>query len=207
VNNWIAPKPTQYAGHLFRSQLEAHWASALDHYGIRWEYEPVCLELPSGSGYEPDFWLPDLDTVIEVKGAHMQRTGKTIELAREVAPDWIVLFGWSPQWCTEPGKPQSFMKWLDAAGYQLHFGQCQCGAWQWFRVRVSLQCRICKQPLGSGVHLFRPDEELEFGGGKDAMFELPSIVRQTAQRATLARVLPLWPAAVDRPAERARRRA
>ena len=60
---------TRYAGHLFRSRLEARWAVAFDSLGLRWEYEKEGFELPSGARYLPDFWLPDVNggCWIEVK--------------------------------------------------------------------------------------------------------------------------------------------
>jgi hypothetical protein len=160
LNDWIAPIPTEYGGKLFRSRLEAWWASALDSYGIRWDYEPdgddgrpLVLTLPSGARYQPDFWLPDLKTVIEVKGAHMQRVDKTRELAQALAPGVIVLLGWAPDWCREAGKPESLMRWEDAAGYNALLGECHCGAWQWFRPRFSINCKKCGERAGAGTHL------------------------------------------------------
>lgn len=62
---------TRYAGCHFRSRLEARWAVFFDHLGIRWEYEPQGFKVGLGPGirYLPDFWLPDLNTWVEVKGA------------------------------------------------------------------------------------------------------------------------------------------
>jgi len=49
---------THYAGCRFRSRLEARWAVYFDVYEIKWEYEPEGYELPDGTLYLPDFWLP-----------------------------------------------------------------------------------------------------------------------------------------------------
>ena len=46
------PAITEYAGTIFRSQLEARWAAYFDQRGIAWQYEPVRL-----SGWTPDFRL------------------------------------------------------------------------------------------------------------------------------------------------------
>lgn len=64
---------TRYAGHLFRSRLEARWAVVLDHLQIRWQYEAEGYEFSGGTRldgicYLPDFWLPDLNTFLEIKG-------------------------------------------------------------------------------------------------------------------------------------------
>lgn len=42
--------PTRYAGHLFRSRLEARWAAMFDLLGWSWTYEPFDC-----NGYIPDF--------------------------------------------------------------------------------------------------------------------------------------------------------
>lgn len=64
--------PTRYAGHHFRSRLEARWAVFFDAAGIAWQYEPQGYQLPSGRYYLPDFYLPECATWIEVKGAEDQ---------------------------------------------------------------------------------------------------------------------------------------
>jgi hypothetical protein len=63
---------TTYAGHRFRSRLEARWAVFFDHLRIEWKYEPQGYVVGSGSDrtyhYLPDFWLPRQDIWAEVKG-------------------------------------------------------------------------------------------------------------------------------------------
>jgi hypothetical protein len=65
------PKPieTRYRGYRFRSRLEARWAVFLDALGIEWGYEVEGYHLPDGQMYLPDFWLPEVETFIEVKPA------------------------------------------------------------------------------------------------------------------------------------------
>lgn len=62
---------TEYAGHRFRSRLEARWAVFFDAFGIKWAYEPQGYELGNGQKYLPDFWLPGCfnSCWVEVKGA------------------------------------------------------------------------------------------------------------------------------------------
>lgn len=61
---------TYYAGHLFRSRLEARWAVFFDSLGIRWEYEPQGYRVgEQRRPYLPDFYLTDLRWWVEVKGA------------------------------------------------------------------------------------------------------------------------------------------
>jgi hypothetical protein len=81
----ITPIPVTYSGIRFRSTLEADWAATLDSLGIEWQYEPEGVQLPSGSMYRPDFYLPRIATWLEVKGPAGDRLGKTRELAEAVA--------------------------------------------------------------------------------------------------------------------------
>jgi hypothetical protein len=63
----MKPIETRYAGHRFRSRLEARWAVFFDHLGIRWQYEPQGFNI-GGRPYLPDFLLLDTQTWVEVKG-------------------------------------------------------------------------------------------------------------------------------------------
>lgn len=58
---------TVYKGYKFRSRLEARWAVFLDALGIKWEYEKEGFDL-NGVWYLPDFWLPDYEYWLEIKG-------------------------------------------------------------------------------------------------------------------------------------------
>lgn len=64
---------TKYRGHLFRSRLEARWAVFFTALGVKWEYEKEGYELPDGTRYLPDFWLPHLSLWVEVKGQLTER--------------------------------------------------------------------------------------------------------------------------------------
>ena len=64
----IKPIETFYNGYRFRSRLEARWAVFFDEAGIKYEYEPEGFDLGDGLFYLPDFYLPDEDTWVEVKG-------------------------------------------------------------------------------------------------------------------------------------------
>lgn len=70
---------TEYAGHLFRSRLEARWAVFLDACRANWEYEPEGYVLNNRLHYLPDFLVHDVrfyradgmsvsNVTIEVKG-------------------------------------------------------------------------------------------------------------------------------------------
>ena len=65
--NKIKAIETQYKGYRFRSRLEARWAVFFDALGVEWVYEPEGYDLGEAGWYLPDFWLPRLDTWIEIK--------------------------------------------------------------------------------------------------------------------------------------------
>lgn len=66
------PKPkgleASYSGKIFRSRLEARWALLLDCLAIDWDYEPCHYQVGPDLYYLPDFYLPRLETWLEVKG-------------------------------------------------------------------------------------------------------------------------------------------
>lgn len=56
-------KPTIYKNRLFRSRLEARWATMFDKLGWKWEYEPYDI-----AGWSPDFIIKGrTDLLVEVK--------------------------------------------------------------------------------------------------------------------------------------------
>lgn len=58
---------TLYDGILFRSRIEARWATFYNHLGIKYEYEKEGYKI-NGKMYLPDFYIPHLDCFIEIKG-------------------------------------------------------------------------------------------------------------------------------------------
>lgn len=80
----IKPSETEFDGYRFRSRLEARWAVFFKDYGIAFEYELEGYKLPSGLQYLPDFYLPHLDTFVEVK-PHRRLTRKELTKITEFA--------------------------------------------------------------------------------------------------------------------------
>lgn len=164
--------PTEYRGTLFRSALESAWARTLDYYGITdWQFEPETVRLGSGQGYQPDLYVEQLRTWIEVKGPHMHRTDKAREFAREQGPAVIVLLCFpAVQRYLGPGTRPASMQWLDALGYDARFTLCGgCGAWQWLRPQLSRSCRRCQSPCAGllampGEMQFIPAQDEPFSG-------------------------------------------
>lgn len=76
-NSMIRPIETHYAGCRFRSRLEARYAVFFDTLGVKWEYEREGYEVEDRLGlndvdtwyYLPDFWLPEYELHVEVKGS------------------------------------------------------------------------------------------------------------------------------------------
>ncbi len=58
---------TRYKGYRFRSRTEAKFAVLFDNIDVKWEYEKEGFNL-NGKLYLPDFWLPDFEQFVEIKG-------------------------------------------------------------------------------------------------------------------------------------------
>lgn len=59
---------TVYNGYRFRSRLEARWAVFFDALGVKYEYEKEGFDLGEAGWYLPDFWLPNEQIWVEIKG-------------------------------------------------------------------------------------------------------------------------------------------
>jgi len=57
----------EYNGIKMRSGWEIKFAQYLDSKNIKWTYEPESFETPFGF-YTPDFWIPEWNIFVEVKG-------------------------------------------------------------------------------------------------------------------------------------------
>jgi predicted nucleic acid-binding Zn ribbon protein len=59
-------------GKYFRSIWEANYARYLNYLGMKWEYEPQTFKYPyvrvGPKSYLPDFYLPSVNTFVEIKG-------------------------------------------------------------------------------------------------------------------------------------------
>jgi hypothetical protein len=63
-----------------RSTWEVAFAWACDFYGIEWVYEPEWFVLKKGVRFLPDFFLPEADLYVEVKGRMSKRDLEQISL-------------------------------------------------------------------------------------------------------------------------------
>jgi hypothetical protein len=91
----LKPLETRYKGYLFRSRLEARWAVFYDALDVRWYYEFEGFDLGDGIVYLPDFFLPDLNVWIEIKGMKPTpfEAGKAGWLARTTGQRVYIFFG------------------------------------------------------------------------------------------------------------------
>lgn len=78
---------TSYKGYLFRSRLEARWAVFFDAVDAVWSYEPCGYDLSDNVRYLPDFYLPDLDMFVEVKGYMSGKDADKVRVFRDAMSD------------------------------------------------------------------------------------------------------------------------
>lgn len=74
---------TKYNGYRFRSRLEARWAVFFDNMGIHYDYEKEGYEIDiygHTQRYLPDFYLPQYDVLVEVKGDWSSVTDAFLEM-------------------------------------------------------------------------------------------------------------------------------
>jgi len=74
---------TQFDGYQFRSRLEARWALFMKMLNVRYEYEKEGYDLGKHGRYLPDFWLPNHNCWLEIKGQHP--TANEIEKCKALA--------------------------------------------------------------------------------------------------------------------------
>ena len=93
---------THYNGYIFRSRTEARTAVFFDSLGIKYHYEPEGFDLGNLGFYLPDFFLPQHDCYLEVKGTNPTEIEieKCISLSNMTRKDVAI----------QPGPPD-FMCW------------------------------------------------------------------------------------------------
>jgi hypothetical protein len=83
----------KYNGLTFRSKTEAKWALFMDIIGCKYIYEPEGYDLGDGVFYCPDFYLPDIETFLEIKPITGGFPSPTMELAAQSKKRVITFFG------------------------------------------------------------------------------------------------------------------
>ena len=160
--------PTKHRDVKFKSKLEAGWAKWLDENSIVWSYETEGFRV-NNEWYLPDFWLPKIRTIIEVKGMiqgiekakrfynalqkknmnyvllHLteEQKGETPQSPDEIAKSMV---WWSPHTLfILGGSPiPSFYDIDNATDYGYVIIKCkECGATSLSPQSCSFECRAC----------------------------------------------------------------
>lgn len=106
---------TVYDGYRFRSRLEARWACFFKTLGIEYEYEKEGYDL-DGVWYLPDFWLPEQECFIEIKG--QEPTEDEYGMVESLC--WHSSFDVHVFWGNIPGPP-------DYEAHSWSAVDCNCG--------------------------------------------------------------------------------
>ena len=134
TNSKMKAIETIYNGIRFRSRTEARWAVFMDALGVVWEYEREGFDLGDGVLYLPDFWLPQLNCWIEIKGVRAvpeDELKKVRRLAKQSGKD-VYLFCGSPLAPDEDNPnlwygAESAADWFPSEGGQDgHHLWCEC---------------------------------------------------------------------------------
>jgi hypothetical protein len=85
-----------------RSRAEQTFARWLYDREIKFEYERWHYTLPTGEGYVPDFWLPDVGVFIEVKAGQVQALHKPWILAHVLDDERLYVWSYGILWQARP---------------------------------------------------------------------------------------------------------
>lgn len=153
--------PTEYGGIQYKSRLEASWAQWLTEKGVRFYYEDgpndvsphlradrtggallLGYRMPSGRGYLPDFWLPEIRTFLECKGDLTDPSvTKVTEFASYLGDEVKVVLGGSPAGHYFSVLSTAGRVWSPSTGRASLCGSCG-RLWFWVEGE-SLVCRAC----------------------------------------------------------------
>ena len=88
--NMLGDLRCEYNNDMFRSSWEANFAKWCDCSGIKWAFEPKAFDViinEKGRTYTPDFYLPEFDLWIEVKGWFRQKAKDKFNKFKETYPE------------------------------------------------------------------------------------------------------------------------
>lgn len=80
-----------YNGIWMRSSYELKFAKFLDSKNIKWEFEPKTFDVGNGETYTPDFYLPETDEWVEIKGYWRDDARVKFELCKLRYPELKIL--------------------------------------------------------------------------------------------------------------------
>lgn len=129
---------TYYKGIKMRSKLEAKFAVFLDALKINWMYEPKSFVLSNGITYIPDFYLPELNTWVEVKGKIEEHNKKVSSLfTSENKQELLIISNNKGLWYSSFGEED------------IYIGLCShCGRYFFCGNMGSYHCRSCNEYEG-----------------------------------------------------------
>jgi hypothetical protein len=116
---------TSYAGHRFRSRLEARWAVAFDTFPlwVPWRYEVEGVVLPGRGSYLPDYEIGPFS--VEVKGEDARLDIERCELYCKATGRHLLILGDIPR----PGDKGLHLMW---ACLSTGHGGALWQMWRWF---------------------------------------------------------------------------
>ena len=135
--------PTYYNGTQFRSLLEARYAKLLNSLGVRWSYEVQGYEY-NRVRYLPDFYLPEMNVLLEIKGPRIPGIEKPTNLRKliesGVVPtvDW-----WNPEVLIIVGDADGRVT-VAGSEEMAPLAKCKkCGKYFFLYEYRSYECRLC----------------------------------------------------------------
>jgi len=130
--NVLTPIETRYKGILFRSRIEARWALFFDKIGVPYEYEREGYKLDESTWYLPDFWMPQQDCFIEIKGTAptLEEEAKASILAQQSGKEVFIFYGGIPTILNYgqmvPFENDSAYKFFPEKSFDNQHYWCQC---------------------------------------------------------------------------------
>jgi hypothetical protein len=137
--------PTAYGSTLFHSRLAAVWAKTLDHFKFQWGYR-VNVYYVRDSQYLPDFWLPEIRTIIDIREATKPDTVRQ-QLQAAAAVQFsrmVVTNDWSPEIYVLAGNAAGHLT-IAERDEPVYLLQCaQCGRYWFAGIEMDYYgCRHC----------------------------------------------------------------
>jgi hypothetical protein len=117
-NAWLGRKMAKECG--MRSMTEVRCAADMDKKKIKYEYEPHIMSYQyKPQKYTPDFWLPDHDLYVEVKGKMTDDIRRKMWTVIECNPDVnIAMVFERAANKIRKGSPTTYAKWCERKGIE-----------------------------------------------------------------------------------------
>lgn len=133
----LRPIPTDYRGTRFRSRLEARWAMFFDEMGLGWLYEPEGFRFDAVEwlgvrhgdvGYLPDFFIPSIETWVEIKPQHPTARERACcaSLANASKRRAVLFYGHPGFWLDDSPVTDSGELFLPGDGWDSSYLPCEC---------------------------------------------------------------------------------